>query len=105
RGVIVEIIQPDFAPRDHLGMPRQSFHVLIRSLIRKSGFMRMYAESRVNEVVFLRQPNPTINLGGSITIADGDNSLHPSLSRPRNHLLAVRIEPLAIKMRVRIYKH
>ena len=86
-------------------MPRQPFHVLIRSFIRQPGLVRMNAEGRVNEIVFLRQSNSAIHCAGPIAVADRDDGLHPGLPRPRNHLLAIGVEPLAVKMRVRINEH
>src|ERR1035437_6297681 len=41
----------------------------------------------------------------AIAVANGDYGLHSGLPRPRDHLLAIGVELLAIKMRVRIDKH
>ena len=41
----------------------------------------------------------------TVAVADGDDGLHAGFARPRDHLLAVRVELLAIEMRVRIYEH
>ena len=86
-------------------MPRQPLHVLVGGFIRKPGFVRMNAQRRVNEIVLLRQTNSAIHLRRTVAVADGDDGLHPSLASPRNHLLAVGVELLAVKMRMRINKH
>ena len=103
--MIIEIIQTDLAPCDHFGMPRQTLHVLVGGFIRQPGFVRMNAERRVNEIVFLRQSNSAIHLRGTIAVADGDYGLNPGLPRPIDHLLAIGVELLAIEMRVRINEH
>src|ERR1700693_3854094 len=41
----------------------------------------------------------------AIAVANGDHGPHSGLPRPGNHLLAIGVELLAIKMRVRIDKH
>jgi hypothetical protein len=86
-------------------MPRQTRHVLVGGFIREPGFVRMNAERRVNEIVFLRQSNSTIYLGRTVAIADGDYGVNPGLPRPIDHRLAIGVELLAIEMRVRINEH
>ena len=105
RGMIVEIIQPNLAPSNDLGMHCEALHVPIGGVIREPGFVRMYAESRVNELVFLGQPDSAIHLRRPVAVADGHDRLHPRLSRARNNFLPVGVEALAIKMRVRVNKH
>ena len=94
RRVIVKIIQPDLAPGDHLRMLRQAFHVLIGGFIRQPGFMGMNADRRVDEIVLFRQANSAVDVLGTVAVADGDDGLHSSLARPRDHLLAVGVELL-----------
>ncbi len=89
RRMIVEIVQPDLAPGDYLGMLRQSLHVLICGFIRQPGLVRMDAERCVDKIVFLRQSNSAIHLRGPVAVADGDDGLHSGLASARNHLLAI----------------
>ena len=59
-------------------------------------YMNEYCSARLNSRIELRR---------SISISDGDQGLHSSLTRTRNDLLAVGVKLLAIEMRVRIDKH
>src|SRR5580704_4918639 len=86
-------------------MPRQPFHVLVRGFIRQPGFMGMNAERRINEIVVLRQANSAIHMRRPVTVADGNDGLHPGLASPSNDLLAVGVELPAVEMGVRVDKH
>ena len=65
----------------------------------------MYAQRRINEIVFLRQLDSALHLLGAVTVANGDKGLHPGLASASNDLLAIGVELLTIKMGVRINKH
>src|SRR6266852_3379140 len=103
--MIVIVIQPNLAPCDHFGMPRQPFHVLVHAFVCQLGFVGMNSEGGVDEFVLLRQPNPAVHLRRPVAVADGNNSRDPGLPRPSDNLLAIRIKSLAIKMRMRINEH
>src|SRR5580704_9844620 len=105
QGVVIEIVQSDLAPGNDFGMPRQPFHILIGGFIRKPSLVRMNAQRRINKIVSLRQLNSAVYLLRTITVADGNDGLHSGLACPRDDLLAVGVELLAIKVRVRIDKH
>ena len=65
----------------------------------------MDSNSGVHEWIFLRQLNPGIQLRRPIAIPNRNHRPNSSRARPLNHLLAIGIELLAIKMRMRINKH
>src|ERR1700756_4623216 len=68
-------------------------------------FVRVNPDRRVHEWIFLRQPNPGIEFRRTIPVADSDHSCDPGLACSSDHLLAVRVELLAIEMRVRVDEH
>jgi hypothetical protein len=59
----------------------------------------------VHEWIFLRQLNPGIQLRRPIAVPNRNHGPNSSRARPLNYLLAIGIELLAIKMRMRINKH
>src|ERR1022692_2083323 len=103
--MIVKVIKPNLAPRDHLGMTRQLFHLLVCGWVRKPGLVGMNAESRVYEIVFLGQSDSAVHLLRTVAVADGDQGLNSGFSCSGNHLLAIGVELLAIEMCMRINKH
>ena len=105
RRMIVEIIQPDFTPRNYLRPFGQLFEFDEIRLGSQLRLMRMNADSRVNKIAPLGDPNSAIERPRPSSAADRDNALDPSLPRARQHRVAVSVEFLAIKMCVRIYEH
>ena len=105
RRMIVVVIQPDLSPSNYLGMPRQVLHALVGGFVCEPGFVGMDPESRVHEIVFLRQLDSAIDLRGAIAVADGDHGLYASLSCAGDHLFAVGGKLLAIEMCVRVNEH
>src|SRR5271165_229013 len=103
--MVVEVVQPNLAPRYHLGMPGETLHVLVSGFIREPGFVGMNTERRIYELVFLRQLNSAIDLRGTVAISDGHHGLNASLARPIDDLFAIGVKSLAIEMCVRIYEH
>ncbi len=99
------VVQADLAPRDHLGMPRQLLHGLVSGIVREPRFVRMDPDGRVHERMLFRELNAGIERGRAVAIADGDHGPHSGLARASDHLLAIRVELLAIEMCVRIYEH
>lgn len=72
---------------------------------REPCFVRMDPNGGVQEWIFLRQLNPGIQLWRPIAIPNRNHRPNSSRARPFNHLLAIGIELLAIKVRMRINKH
>ena len=67
--------------------------------------MGMDTNRRVHERMFLGQPNSGVEHGRAVTVADGNHGPDPGFERPRDDLLAVGVELLAIEMGVRIDEH
>jgi hypothetical protein len=65
----------------------------------------MDSDSRVHEWVHVCELNSGIELGRAIPVANGDHRSHSGLASASDDLLAIRVELLAVKMCVRIYKH
>src|SRR5258706_2728224 len=86
-------------------MPGEPFHVLVSGIVREPGFVGMNAQRRVDEIVFLGQSDSAIYMLGSIAVSDRDEGTDPGFPRPRDYLLAVVVELLAIQVCVRINKH
>src|SRR5690349_4485486 len=53
RRVVVMIIQPDLAPRDHLRVLRKIFQLRINIIIEQARFVRMNSDGCVNERILL----------------------------------------------------
>src|SRR5438309_9413344 len=67
--------------------------------------MRMNADGRVDELIFVGQLNPAVERTWTRTATDRDNSLNASFPRPGDYLFAVGIKLLHLEMCVGIYKH
>src|SRR5579863_4451813 len=65
----------------------------------------MNPDRRVHEGILLGKVNPGIQDGRAIAVANRNHRPHPGLAGAGNDLLAVRVELLAVKMCVRVYKH
>jgi hypothetical protein len=59
----------------------------------------------MHEFVLCGQLDATIERTRPISVPDGDNVLNPCLLSTRDHLVAVRIELLAVKVSMRIDKN
>ena len=85
---------------------RASRSISDRLMIRgQPRLVRMNADRRVHERILLGQPNPGIEFRRTVPVADGDHSCDPGLACTRDHLLAVRVELLAIEVCVGIDEH
>ena len=98
RRVIVEIIQPDFAPGNDLGSFCQLFQFAESRIGRQLGFVGMNANGGVDEFVLLGQLDAAVQTSRPVTVANRDDRLYSCFSRPRDHLLAIGLELLAIEM-------
>ena len=105
RRVIVEIVQPDFAPGNDLGPFRQLFEFLKVGVGGQLGFMRMDADGGVDKFVLLGQSNAAVQRAGPGSAANGDDLFNAAVPRPRDHLLAVGVELLHLEMGVGVYEH
>src|SRR5258708_4572139 len=103
--MIVVVIQPNLAPRDHLGMPRQSLHLGIGMIGSQSRFVRMDPKSRVHEGMLVSELNSSIERRRSVSISNRDHSPHSGLESASDNGLAIRIELLPVEMSVRIDEH
>ena len=74
--VVVKIIEADFAPRNHLGMPRPLFQAGVSGVVGEARLMRMNADARPDfGIVFLacvmfREANSAIGGVGALAITD-----------------------------------
>jgi hypothetical protein len=62
--------------------------------------MRMNPDRRIYERILVRELNPGIQNGWTISVADGDHRLHPRFSCASDHLLAIGVKLFAIEMSV-----
>src|SRR5579859_6606486 len=96
--MVVEIIQANFAPGDDLGFPGQLFKFGECALISQLGFMGMDTDGGVDEIVPFGQLDAAIHASWAIAISNCNDGLHTSFARPRDYLLAVSCELLAIEV-------
>src|SRR5207302_9102837 len=105
RRVVIEVVQPDFAPGNYFGMPCQSLQLLKVGIGGKLSFVRMNANRGVEKIVLFCELDAAIERPRPIAVANRDDMLDPSFPRASNHLLAVRLELLSLEMSVRINEH
>ena len=105
RGMIVIVVQADFSPGYDFRMSRQSFHLGAGVVGSEPCFMRMNADRRIKERIFLSQLNSGIEFRRTVAIADGNHGHDPGFSRASDDLLAIGIELFAVEMCVRVDKH
>jgi len=67
--------------------------------------MRMNADGRVNELIPLREQNPTIEIHGPVAVPDRDNRLNPSFASVSDDRLAIGVVAMSLEMSVRIDEH
>src|ERR1700720_3616550 len=103
--MIVIVVESDFAPGNHFRTLRKLLKLREIPIPRQLGLVRMNPDGRVDEVIFLRQLYPAIKRSRSRSAPDCNDRPNAGFPRPRNHLLAVRVKLLHLKMSMGIYKH
>src|SRR5438132_2705576 len=104
RRVVVEIIEADFSPGNHLGCSCELTEFLEIRIGRQLRFVGMDTDGGVNEFVLLSELNSAVKRSRPRAAADGDNAINASFASPRNHLLTVSVERLPLAMCVGIYE-
>ena len=102
RRMIVEIVEPDFAPRDHFGMLRQRCELIEMLLGNFLRLVRMNANTGVNPVVLLSVRNGSVQLFRAGPCANRQQRANASRPRALQHNFAVLRKLRKINMRMRI---
>src|SRR5271157_4941273 len=107
RRMIVEVVEPDFAPGYNLGIARQSFKLIEIFLLRELGLVRMNANRGVNAFMLLREFDSTVERARArtISIADGEDGRDPGCLRTSKNLGAVSVVSLGVEMGVGVGVH
>ena len=100
RGMIIMIIEADFAPSDKFRMLRQIRELVVMRLRREFGLMRVNPCGSVNPLVAFRERQRRRQRARST--ANGKNLAYAGRLRPRKHVSPVGIEFRHIDMRMRI---
>src|SRR6266853_72060 len=100
--MVVEIVEANLAPRDQLGMLRQTRHIIVVGFGGNAGFMRMEPGACVDPIVLLGDFEGTVVGAWAGAAADGKNALQASLAGTGKHLKAVRIEFVSFNVGVGI---
>jgi len=105
RGMIIKIVEPDFAPGDDFRFSRQLLQFSKSRFTRQFGFVCMNPNRGVHELVLRRQLDATVESARPVAVSDGNDCFDSGFPRAGNYLLAVCVELLAIEMGVRIDEH
>src|SRR2546427_11285180 len=105
RRVVVEIIEADFSPGNHLGPSCELTEFLKIRIGRQLRFVGMDTDGGVNEFVLLSELNSAVKRSRPRAAADGDNAINASFAGLRNHLLTVRVELFHFEVSVGIYEN
>src|SRR5437660_4705816 len=109
--VVVKVVEADFSPRNHLGMPRPLEHLGISNVVRKVCFMRMNSYTRPDSrilrlaVVFFRQVYTAVGRVRSVTVSYGKVGFDPVLFRTRQHFVTIGVVAIAFEMGVGVDEH
>src|SRR5579863_7061178 len=98
--MVIEVIQPNFAPGNDLWALCQLCHLLEISIAGEFGFVRMNSDRCINKVVLFGELDGAVEGARARTAADGENGFNPSILSPLQHGGSVRIELLHFEVSV-----
>src|ERR1700674_1940370 len=105
RRMVIEIVQPNLAPGNDLGVLCQLRHLLEIGIAGKLGFVRMNPDGRINELMLFGELDAAVERTWARPAADGENGLNTRILGPLQHKGAVSIELLHLEMCVGIDEH
>ena len=109
--VVVKVVEANFSPGNHLGMPRPFEHLGIGDLVGEAGFVGMNSDAGPDArifrfaVVFFRQLNRAVGGVGPVAVADGKVGFDAVLLGAGENRFAIAVVALAFEMSVGVYEH
>ena len=108
RRVIVEIVEADLAPCDHVRIARQIRHARVMFFGDQPRFVRMHTEARVNlhpRSIRLRQTDCDVYIIGTIAIPNRQHRLDARFFGATKHIFAILRELRPFEMTMGIDVH
>jgi hypothetical protein len=107
RRVIVEVVEADLAPGDHVGIAGKALEFVEVRWRGECSFVRMNADRRVDARVFIGEFDGAVERAraGTVAVADGEHRCYAGCLGSSEDISAVGIKALVLEMAVGVGEH
>src|SRR5882762_11269505 len=105
RRVIVKVVEPDFAPGDRLGVPREGSQFVEIGMLGELRLVGMDADGGVDAFLVVRNLDGAIQRAGTSSAANEEHGVDSRVASARENLAAIFRKAFPVEVGMGVYKH